>query len=394
MSSEIAAKTAGLLGDFQKYIDTDMQSIHGKSAYEIAKANGYVGTESEWLTSLMGKSAYEVARDGGYAGTQAEWLESLKAAGEWSRLDSRTSMFEPMPYFLRNNIYRGKCLGETPTDEQYAAIAAGTFDDMFIGDYWLKDGVYYRILDINYYRHLLYWIGRPTDPATGTTRKLNWEAKHYGDETWKDNPALTITGNGNATHYQPNHVIVGMDVGWQGDSTYYTTEDGNTTDGFVGHTACNWYRTIRPEFVEKYESVFGADHMLEWRGLFATGFDGTGAVKGEGEFIAKCELMPSGQVSGTIAVERFGKGRTASYCLLGDLVSNRQFAIFRIADVFNGRDGYLRDCVGLVGSALATCWSGNLDRGRVAFLSTQGTQNGTTRSWSNFTPYICLGNVN
>ena len=66
---------------------------NGKSAYEIAKAGGYVGTETEWLESLKGadgakgsdgkngtngKSAYEIAKDGGYTGTETEWLESLK----------------------------------------------------------------------------------------------------------------------------------------------------------------------------------------------------------------------------------------------------------------------------------------------------------------------------
>ena len=40
-----------------------------------------------------------------------------------------------------NAIYRGKYLGTAVTDEQYAAIAAGTFDDLYIGDYWKINGV-------------------------------------------------------------------------------------------------------------------------------------------------------------------------------------------------------------------------------------------------------------
>ena len=39
---------------------------------------------------------------------------------------------------FHNSIYRGKNLGGTVTDEQWAAIKAGTFDDLFIGDYWPK----------------------------------------------------------------------------------------------------------------------------------------------------------------------------------------------------------------------------------------------------------------
>ena len=70
----------------------------GKSAYEVAVDNGFVGTEAQWLASLVGpagatgpagpagaagaagadgKSAYEVAVDNGFVGTEAQWLASL-----------------------------------------------------------------------------------------------------------------------------------------------------------------------------------------------------------------------------------------------------------------------------------------------------------------------------
>ena len=85
----------------------------GKSAYEIAVENGFVGTEEEWLESLIGPpgpqgpqgiqgiqgepglpgadgadgadglSAYEIAVNNGFVGTEAEWLESLKASVEF-----------------------------------------------------------------------------------------------------------------------------------------------------------------------------------------------------------------------------------------------------------------------------------------------------------------------
>ena len=50
-----------------------------------------------------------------------------------------------------NAIYRGKSLGSTVTIAQYAAIKAGTFDDLYIGDYWTIDGVNYRIAAFDYY---------------------------------------------------------------------------------------------------------------------------------------------------------------------------------------------------------------------------------------------------
>lgn len=51
----------------------------------------------------------------------------------------------------RNAIYRGKSLGSTVTTAQYAAIKAGTFDDLYIGDYWTIGGVNYRIAAFDYY---------------------------------------------------------------------------------------------------------------------------------------------------------------------------------------------------------------------------------------------------
>ncbi len=96
----------------------------GKSAYEIAKDNGFKGTEAEWLKSLEGKdgndgengknctvkenkkkngyditcgnetvtitngndgdpgkSAFEIAQEHGFKGSEEEWLESLKDDG-------------------------------------------------------------------------------------------------------------------------------------------------------------------------------------------------------------------------------------------------------------------------------------------------------------------------
>lgn len=55
-----------------------------------------------------------------------------------------------------NAIYRGKSLGIGVTEAQWAAIKAGTFEDMYIGDYWtiqstLAGTITYRIAAFNYY---------------------------------------------------------------------------------------------------------------------------------------------------------------------------------------------------------------------------------------------------
>ena len=50
-----------------------------------------------------------------------------------------------------NAVYRGQSLGTSVTEAQYAAISAGTFDDLYIGDYWTIGGVNYRIAAFDYY---------------------------------------------------------------------------------------------------------------------------------------------------------------------------------------------------------------------------------------------------
>lgn len=66
----------------------------GASAYQVAVANGFVGTQTQWLASLKGakgdqgnastvpgpagSSAYQVAVANGFVGDQAAWLASLQ----------------------------------------------------------------------------------------------------------------------------------------------------------------------------------------------------------------------------------------------------------------------------------------------------------------------------
>lgn len=57
---------------------------------------------------------------------------------------------------MHRNIFRGKSLGESITAEQLEVIRDGSFADLYVGDYWKKDGVRYRIADINYWRNVGY----------------------------------------------------------------------------------------------------------------------------------------------------------------------------------------------------------------------------------------------
>ena len=54
------------------------------------------------------------------------------------------------------NIFRGKHLGESITEEQLEVIRDGSFADLYVGDYWEINGVKYRIADINYWKNVGY----------------------------------------------------------------------------------------------------------------------------------------------------------------------------------------------------------------------------------------------
>lgn len=50
-----------------------------------------------------------------------------------------------------NMAYRGKALGGSVTSEQWAAIKAGTFKDLYLGDYWSIGGMDYIIAAFDYW---------------------------------------------------------------------------------------------------------------------------------------------------------------------------------------------------------------------------------------------------
>lgn len=84
-----------------RFHETLNVGIEGKSAYEVAVANGFEGTEKEWLDSLHGEkgdpgytpvkntdyfdglSAYEIAVKKGFEGTEEAWVASLNDPDVW-----------------------------------------------------------------------------------------------------------------------------------------------------------------------------------------------------------------------------------------------------------------------------------------------------------------------
>lgn len=54
---------------------------------------------------------------------------------------------------LHRMIFRGKNLGGSLTSAQKAAIQNGSFEDLWLGDYWVINGITWRIVDFDYWLH-------------------------------------------------------------------------------------------------------------------------------------------------------------------------------------------------------------------------------------------------
>ena len=205
--ANVAASASKLLGDFERYINTDMQKINGKSAYEVAVANGYTGT-------------------------QAQWLESLKAAGEWTSaktrltdLESRATAIEAVNTSqassissinartlgivnggqsgnctMHNTIWRGKSLGKF-TAAHSAAIRNGTFTDMYLGDFFADAaGVWnaYQIIGFDCFygpgltNNAHHIVLRRNEKFDSTFNSTNSTTGGYLNSTWRTEtkPAL------------------------------------------------------------------------------------------------------------------------------------------------------------------------------------------------------------
>lgn len=104
-------------------------------------------------TATMLRADYDsdgaVAGDGGIKAYTAAQLQPVQTS-----LGNLAADVDNLQYSnagAHNAIYRGKALGGSVSEEQYAAIKAGTFDDLYIGDYWTIGGVNYRIAAFDYY---------------------------------------------------------------------------------------------------------------------------------------------------------------------------------------------------------------------------------------------------
>lgn len=228
-----------------------------------------------------------------------------------------------------NAIYRGKSLGSTVTTAQYAAIKAGTFDDLYIGDYWTIGGVNYRIAAFDYY--------------------LN-------------------SGDTNCTTH---HVVIVPDTCLYNAQMHNTSSGGaaNTTAG--GYVGSDMYKSNLEQAKTTIKSAFSG-HVLKHR-IYLTNAVANGRASGgawcDSEVDLMCEQMVYG--SGIFSPVSDGSNVPANYH-----VEKSQLPLFQHepSRICNRNNWWLRDVITashfafVDGSGRATCHSASSSLGvRPAF---------------------------
>lgn len=90
--------------------------------------------------------------DGGGAGTKQ--ITAPKLAEYVKESEIGEEVYDVVA--KHRNTFRGKNLGTSYTDEQKAAVQNGTFEDLYVGDYWNINGFTWRIADIDYFYNHAY----------------------------------------------------------------------------------------------------------------------------------------------------------------------------------------------------------------------------------------------
>lgn len=232
-----------------------------------------------------------------------------------------------------NAIYRGKSLGSTVTTAQYAAIKAGTFDDLYIGDYWTIGGVNYRIAAFDYY--------------------LN-------------------SGDTNCTTH---HVVIVPDTCLYNAQMHNTSSGGyeggaaNTTTG--GYVGSDMYKSNLEQAKTTIKSAFSG-HVLKHR-IYLTNAVANGRASGgawcDSEVDLMCEQMVYG--SGIFSPVSDGSNVPANY-----RVEKSQLPLFQHepSRICNRNNWWLRDVItasrfaSVASDGFATCVNASDSRGvRPAF---------------------------
>ena len=209
-----------------------------------------------------------------------------------------------------NMVYRGKALGGSVTSEQWAAIKAGTFKDMYLGDYWSIGGMDYIIAAFDYW----YKCG---DTACNTHHAVVIPRSQL--YTYKFNPT-------------------------------------NTTDG--GYVGSDLYKNGLTQAKTTFNTAFGSAHILNHREYLVNAVT-NGKPTGSDWYDSTVDLMNENMVYGGRQFSPMPDGSDPWNTCRNYTVDKSQLPLFRLAPWMSFvRDQWcwLRDVVSAAG--FASCYGG------------------------------------
>lgn len=199
------------------------------------------------------------------------------------------------PAISHRNAFRGKNLGSELTEGQKESIRNGTFDDLYVGDYWVIDDITWRIADINY------WIGAGDTPI--------------------DDGCTT-----------PHLVIIPDEyIGSPVQMNHEKTNNG-------GYTGSEMYTTHLEDVKQRVFSIFGQEHILNHREVLVNGSlngNGSSRIWEDSTVEIPCQTMLFGYDMIPLSVDS-----------IAETTDGAQLALFRLDSSFINKNRYnywLRD---------------------------------------------------
>lgn len=206
---------------------------------------------------------------------------------------------------LKNCLPRFKYLGTSVTSEQWAAIQNGTFDGLFLGDYWTINGVDYSIAAFDY------WLNTGDTPC----------AKH--------------------------HVVVIP----RSQLYAYKFNPTNTTKG--GYVGSDLYKNGLTQAKTTFNTAFGSAHILNHRQYLVNAVT-NGAPTGMDWYDSTVELMNENMVYGGRQFSPMPNGATDPWSTCHNYtIDKSQLPLFHLAPwlICNRQWYWLRDVVSAAGFA-------------------------------------------
>lgn len=198
-----------------------------------------------------------------------------------------------------NMVYRGKALGGSVTSEQWAVIKAGTFKDLYLGDYWSIGGVDYLIAAFNY------WLS-------------------CGDTACTTNHLLVVPRN-----------------------NMYTAKMNDTNITTGGYVGSDMHKNGLTQAKQFFSDAFGAAHILNHRQYLVNAVT-NGAPTGTDWYDSTVELMNENMVYGGRQFSPMPNGATDPWSTCRNYtIDKSQLPLFHLAPwlICNRQWYWLRDVV-------------------------------------------------